>query len=368
MSKTAVVLFNLGGPESSKAIFPFLFSLFNDRSIINLPQPLRALVAFAITLKRWPSAYGIYRKIGGRSPLLEQTQKQAEALEKKLNKKPGEEFKTFFCMRHRHPKSGLIAKKVKAYGPDRVLLLPLYPQYSTTSTGSSFTDWDAASRKAELDVTTSRICCYPADFGFITAHAKLIKDMYWKASEEGKPRLLFSAHGLPEKIVMDGDPYQSHVEKTVEAIVQVLAMRDLDYSTCYQSRVGRLEWIGPATEDEIMQAGEDKVPLLVVPVSFVSEHSETLVELDIAYRKLAQAHGVPGYWRVPTLSVEPLFIESLADLCLKHDWQQSVSSCTGQRVCNEKCGKCPCAIAAETGAAETVQPEEPNEHESLSVA
>lgn len=348
MMKTAVVLFNLGGPENPKAIAPFLFNLFSDPAIITLPQPLRMLAAAFITLKRLPAARTIYRQIGGKSPLLEQTQAQAEALERQLNKKPGEEYKTFICMRHWHPMSGLVAKKVKAYAPDRVLLLPLYPQYSTTTTGSSFDDWDEASRKAGIEALTSRICCYPSDFSFIAAHARLIRDMYWKASEEGKPRVLFSAHGLPEKIVMEGDPYRSHVEKTVEAIVQILAVRDLDYSICYQSRVGRLEWIGPHIDEEIMQAGDDKVPLLIVPVSFVSEHSETLVELDIEYRRLAQEHGVPGYWRVPALSVESLFIESLAGLCLSKDWQQPVSSYTGQRICSSKFGKCPCAIQMES--------------------
>ena len=347
MIKTAVVLFNLGGPENPKAIAPFLFNLFSDPAIITLPQPFRSIVAAFVTLKRLPTARAIYRQIGGKSPLPEQTQAQAEALERQLNKKPGEEYKTFVCMRHWHPKSGLVAKKVKSYAPDRILLLPLYPQYSTTTTGSSFDDWDDAAGKAGLSIPTSRICCYPGDFSFIAAHARLIRDMYWRASEEGKPRLLFSAHGLPEKTILAGDPYRSHVEKTVEAIVQVLAIGELDYSICYQSRVGRLEWIGPHIDEEIMQAGEDKVPVLIVPVSFVSEHSETLVELDIEYRRLAQEHGVPGYWRVPALSLEPLFIEALAGLCLNKDWQQSVSSYTGKRVCSDKFGKCPCTVPLE---------------------
>src|SRR5271170_1683067 len=135
MSKTAVILFNLGGPDSPKAIAPFLFSLFNDRAIIPLPQPLRALVAAFVTLKRLPAAYAIYRQIGGKSPIFEQTHAQAEALEKQLNKKPGEEYKTFVCMRHWHPKSSLVVKKVNAFAPDRILLLPLYPHFSTTTTG-----------------------------------------------------------------------------------------------------------------------------------------------------------------------------------------------------------------------------------------
>ncbi len=164
---------------------------------------------------------------------------------------------------------------------------------------------------------TTHICCYPADRDFIAAHAKLIKDMYWKASENGKPRMIFSAHGLPEKIIDAGDPYQSQVEETVAAVVPVLAIDELDYRICYQSRVGPLEWIGPSTADEIKRAGKDKMPVLVVPVAFVSEHVETLVELDIDYRKLAESKRCPGYYRVPALGTEPFFIEALADLCAR---------------------------------------------------
>jgi len=345
MTKTAVVLFNLGGPDSLKAVKPFLFNLFNDRAIIRVPQPLRSLIAFFIATVRGPKARDIYRHMGGKSPLLQETQAQAEALEKILNKKSanGEEYKVFVCMRHWHPMSEVVVKKVKAYSPDRVILLPLYPQFSTTTTGSSFTDWKKSSRKVGLDIPTTSICCYPSDRGFVAAHARIIKDMYWKASEHGKPKILFSAHGLPEKIIAEGDPYQWHIERSVASIIQILAIDEVDYGICYQSRVGRLEWLGPYTEEEISAAGKEKKPLLVVPVSFVSEHSETLVELDLDYRKLAEAKGVPGYYRVPTLSVEPYFIEALADLCLGSDKEEPVQSFTKERFCPRNFGKCACA-------------------------
>lgn len=339
--KTAVVLFNLGGPDSPAAVKPFLFNLFNDPAIIRLPQPLRFLVAKIISTLRARKARAIYQQIGGKSPILDNTMAQAAALEEQLKSKG--DYKVFVCMRHWHPMSDVVVKKVKAYGPDHVVMLPLYPQYSVTTTGSSFADWNKACRDAGLTVATAQLCCYPAERSFIAAHAKLIREMYWKASEEGKPRVLFSAHGLPERLVTGGDPYQWQVERTVDAIIDILAIDELDYSICYQSKVGPTEWLGPSTEEEIIQAGEERVPALIVPVSFVSEHSETLVELDIAYRALAAKYAVPGYWRTPTLAAEPLFIEALADMCVSVRGEQKICSFTKARHCPPNFEKCACA-------------------------
>lgn len=340
MTKTAVVLFNLGGPDSPKAVKPFLFKLFSDPAIINLPQPLRWLVAKLISCMRAGKARGIYQQMGGKSPILDLTLQQAAALEEKLKRRG--EYKTFVSMRYWHPMSDIVAKNVKNYAPDQIILLPLYPQFSTTTTGSSFADWEKSAAKAGLNVPTSRICCYPADLGFVASHVRLIKDSYWKASDEGKPRVLFSAHGLPEKTIAAGDPYQWQVEKTVAAIIQILAIDELDSVTCYQSRVGPMKWIGPSTEDEIRRAGADKVPVVIVPVAFVSEHSETLVELDVEYRHLANEAGVPSYWRVPALATEPLFIETLADLCLKADKGNATTSFDKVRFCTRGFEKCVC--------------------------
>lgn len=350
MSKIAVVLFNLGGPDSPEAVRPFLYNLFNDPAIIDWPQPFRSLLARLIARKRAGNAKGIYQQMGGKSPLFDLTTAQAEALEQKLrysNKVKEDEYKVFVSMRYWHPMSSMVVKKVKAYEPNKIILLPLYPQYSTTTTGSSLSDWDASAKKEGLDVPTSKLCCYPTDFGFVAAHVRLIRDAYWKAAEDGKPRILFSAHGLPEKVVKAGDPYQWQIEKTVKSIVQVLTIEGLDYTVCYQSRVGPMRWIGPTTDEEIIQAGKDQVPVLVVPVSFVSEHSETLVELDIDFRRLAMANNVPGYYRVPALGTEPLFIETLADMCLNPPEESQACSSTKSRVCPDYIGKCPCKLEAE---------------------
>ncbi len=334
--KTAVVLFNLGGPDSLSAVKPFLFNLFSDPAIIQLPQPLRYIVAKLISWRRAGKARAIYQQMGGKSPILDLTSAQADALEQLLKKKG--EYKTFVCMRYWNPMSETVVKNVNAYQPDRIILLPLYPQFSTTTTGSSLADWELAAKKAGLTAPTTSICCYPTERSLIAAHVKLIKDVYWKAAEHGQPRLLFSAHGLPEKIIKAGDPYQSQVEKTVAAIVQILCIDGLDYSVCYQSRVGPMQWIKPSTEEEIERAAKDQVPVVIVPVAFVSEHSETLVELDIEYRKLAESHNIPGYYRVPALGTEPYFIEGLADLCLANTEKQ-------KSFCSPDYTKCPCLSA-----------------------
>jgi ferrochelatase len=342
--KTAIILFNLGGPDELKAVRPFLFNMFSDPAIIRLPQPFRWLLAQLISRTRGRKSRGIYQKIGGKSPLLDNAVAQGVALEKQL--KLHGEYKTFVCMRYWHPMSRIVVKNVKAYNPDRILLLPLYPQFSTTTTASSIRDWEKQAKEIGLNVPTASICCYGADRGFVIAHVKMIKDAYWKAADAGKPRVLFSAHGLPEKIIKAGDPYQWQVEQTAALVAQILAIDELDSVVCYQSKVGPMKWLKPSIEDEIKRAGADKVPLVVVPIAFVSEHSETLVDLDIECRKLADNKGVPAYVRVPALGVEPLFIEMLADLCLKADTEEKICSFSKSRNCPEEFTGCPCAAAA----------------------
>lgn len=308
--KRAVVFFNLGGPDSPEAIRPFLFNLFNDPAIINLPQPFRWLLARRISGKRAPFAQEIYAHLGGRSPLLDLTRAQAEALETEL----GEGTRVFIAMRYWHPLTRECVAKVKAFAPDQVILLPLYPQFSTTTTGSSIKEWHRETRRAGLKVPTVCVESYPTQPGWIGALAGHIRQGLRETAGARRTRVLFSAHGLPKKIVDRGDPYPRQIEQTVAAVVSALALPELDWSLAYQSRVGRMEWIGPSTEDEIRRAGAEGVGLLVVPVAFVSEHSETLVELDIEYRHLAKDAGVPIYVRAPAVGTDPQFIAGLAAL------------------------------------------------------
>jgi ferrochelatase len=333
--KTAVVLFNLGGPDSLKAVRPFLFNLFNDKAILSLPQPLRWLLARWLSGKRKATAKEIYEQIGGRSPILEFTDVQAQALEKQLSMRG--DYKTFIAMRYWKPFTRTAVKQVKEYNPDKVVLLPLYPQYSTTTTGSSLNAWYKEAKKQKLFVKHHPVCCYPFDNHFIDAHVETIKPLYIEASKFGAPRILFSAHGLPKKIIAKGDPYQWQVERTVSAIMRKLG--SLDHVICYQSKVGPLEWLGPSTEDEIIRAGKDNAALIVVPIAFVSEHSETLVELDIEYKGLAKRNGVPHYVRVPALGDHPEFIETLAWLVEATGLYPNCSNALG-RQCPKEFGKC----------------------------
>lgn len=320
--RVAVVLLNLGAPDKPESVEPFLQNLFSDPAIIRLPAFLRLPLAKFIAKRRAPRSRAMYKKIGGCSPLLANTKAQAEALEKEL----GEGFKTFIAMRYWHPLAAETRREVEAYAPDKTVLLPLYPQFSTTTTASSVGD---------LGLTrATTLCCYPTEPGFAESMAELCRPHLEKASKFGRPRVLFSAHGLPEKIVAAGDPYQWQCEQTAKAILEKLNHPQLDWVNCYQSRVGPLEWIGPSTEAEIRRAGAEKRPILVVPISFVSEHSETLVELDIDYKNLAAKSSVPFFARVPTVSTHPKFIGGLARLVRAAlDQDRPVCSHEGKRLC-----------------------------------
>ena len=321
--KLAVVLFNLGGPDSLAAVEPFLRNLFSDPAVISLPAIIRLPLAKFIARKRGPIAREIYRKIGGRSPILEETEAQARALE---NAVTGHETRAFIAMRCWKPFSDDAARAVAAWAPDHIVLLPLYPQFSTTTTRSSLDDWKRAAKSAGVTVPTSEICCYPQMPGFIGAVADGIREALAKRRPDVSYRLLLSAHGLPKRVIARGDPYQWQVEQTAAALVRELGIED--WTICYQSRVGPLEWIGPATDAEIRRAGAEHKGLIVAPVAFVSEHSETLVELDIEYAGLAAECGVPDYLRVPTAGVRPDFIAGLAGLVL-----QSLAGVADARIC-----------------------------------
>ncbi len=340
MSKRAIILFNLGGPDTPEAVEPFLFNLFNDPAIIELPGLLRRLVARLISRRRAPTAREIYAHLGGGSPLLANTEAQARALEAALVQQ-GEETRCFIAMRYWHPRAEAVAREVAAWRPDRVVLVPLYPQYSKTTSGSSLQEWHAAAAKAGLTAPSTTLCCWPEEGGFITANADLIQKIYREVEPQGTPRLLFSAHGLPKKVIKGGDPYQYQVEKSAAAVVEALALPQLDWRVTYQSRVGPLEWIGPATDDEIRRAGAEKRPLIVCPIAFVSDHSETLVELDIEYRHLADESGVPAYFRVPTVATHPIFIDGLARAIALQDRRGGLACAGGGRLCPARFGKCP---------------------------
>ncbi|HEX6859438.1 MAG TPA: ferrochelatase [Caulobacteraceae bacterium] len=337
MSRIAVVLFNLGGPDSPEAVKPFLFNLFSDPAIIGLPGLFRTALARLISSRREESAKANYAIMGGASPLLPETKKQAAALDAVLAERlAGHEVRSFIAMRYWRPLVEETAREVAAFAPEEIVLLPLYPQFSTTTTASSLKAW-AAAYKGPGRVRT--VCCYPDDGGFVGAYARLIEEA-WSAAGKPEPvRLLFSAHGLPEKVVKGGDPYQAQVEATAAAIAARLP-RIKHWQVCYQSRVGPLKWIGPATDQAIVQGAEEGLALIVAPIAFVSEHIETLVELDHEYAKLAEEAGCPAYIRAPAVGVAEGFIASLAELAVKALERPSGIAPGSAFVCQGH-GRCP---------------------------
>ena len=316
--KVAVVLFNLGGPDCKEAIRPFLLNFFMDKNIIRVPIPFRCLIASMIANKRSKREAGeSYGELGDKSPLLENTQAQSDALQKVLP----DNYKTFVCMRYWHPMAPQVVREIRNWGADKIVILPLYPQFSTTTTWSSLGVWEKAIHEAGMrDIETSTICCYPVNKGFVKASAENVRQQYDQALKDGyeAPRVLFSAHGLPEKVVKDGDPYQWQCEETAKAIANELGIENLDWEICYQSRVGPMKWIGPSTEEAIEKAANEQKAIIILPHAFTQEHVETLVELDIEYKEIAEEHGLKGYYRAQTVGVHPTYIEGMAELVKKH--------------------------------------------------
>jgi ferrochelatase len=241
-------------------------------------------------------------------------------------------------MRYWHPMSDEVAIEVASYRPERIVLLPLYPQFSTTTTASSLADWRRAAAAVGIAVPTAAVCCYPTSPGLIAAHARLLREGLARAG--GRARVLFSAHGLPETVIRRGDPYQSQVEATARAVVEALGAPDLDWTVCYQSRVGPLKWIGPPTQSEIRRAGAEGIAVVLAPIAFVCEHSETLVELDVTCADLARACGVPTYVRVPALGVAEEFIVGLAGI-VREARAEPIAAGTGGRFCAAGFARCP---------------------------
>ena len=335
MTKVAVVLFNLGGPDDPEAVRPFLYNLFKDPAIIGAPPLLRHAVAALISTRREASARANYAIMGGASPLLPETRKQAAALEAALAG-PGVTARCFIAMRYWKPFADETAAAVAAFAPDEIVLLPLYPQYSTTTTASSLRDW-ARTYRGPGRVRT--VCCYPTAEGLVAAHAARIRQVWEAAGKPDNVRLLFSAHGLPEKVIQGGDPYQAQVEATAAAVAALLPELT-DWRVCYQSRVGPLKWIGPSTVDEIHAAGEQEVGLMISPIAFVSEHIETLVELDHEYAELARQQGVVPYLRAPALGVEQAFIAALAQAVTQALARSGGAGPEGAWLCPAGYGKC----------------------------
>ena len=341
--KKAVILFNLGGPDKLESVEPFLFNLFNDPAILNLPSLFRFPLAKLIANRRAPTAKKIYNELGGSSPILQLTQEQAKALELKLNKDDSSyDYKCFIVMRCWHPRAENVLKEVSDYNPDEIILMPLYPQYSAATSGSSIKEWNDVCKKNNFKIKTSTICCYPTDENFIEAHKEEIMK---KIKNLNNFKLIFSAHGLPEKNIKKGDPYQWQVEQSVKKIIESLKIKDLDWILSYQSRVGPLKWIGPSTEEIIIENSKLGKHIVLVPIAFVSEHSETLVELDIEYKELADKNGCKNYLRIPALGTNKNYIASMSNLIINKEVNNLNGKLFPPKIkCPNNFKKCPCLI------------------------
>lgn len=313
--RLAVVLFNLGGPDRPSAVRPFLFNLFSDPAIIGVPAPARILLAGLISSLRAKSARANYARMGGASPLKRETEAQAHALAACLDRiLPRTQSRVFIAMRYWNPSTKTAAAEVAAFAPDEVVLLPLYPQFSTTTTASSLKAWAQAYKGLGR---VHAVCCYPNHDGLVKAHAEQILRVWRGAGEPWPIRLLFSAHGLPETVIGKGDPYQAQVEATSVAVLERLRAetgREWDWRVCYQSRVGPMKWLAPYTIHAIEEAGTEGLGVLISPIAFVSEHIETLCELDHDYALLGEQVGCPVYLRAPALGLAQSFIDGLGQV------------------------------------------------------
>lgn len=304
--RRAVVLINLGGPHDQAGVGEFLFRLFNDPFILPYGRFLRYGLARMLSLLRTRKAQAIYQAMncGGGSPLYINTQAQAKALSDVL------QTPTFVAMRYAPPYIEDVVEEVYQSKPDEIILLPLYPQYSMTTTQSALQTWFKAAL-GKPHIPTQWVSYFYDHPLFIRAYAELITPILAKAKAYGEPRIVLSAHGLPVELVEKGDPYPEQVHAGAKALSQFL---NQDVFVSYQSRVGPKRWLDPSTESMIHETGALGLPLVVVPFAFVSEHSETLYELDTEYRHIAEQAGVPYYGRVPALGTNATFIKCLAQL------------------------------------------------------
>lgn len=317
MGRVGVLLLNLGGPDQLEDVRPFLFNLFSDPEIIRLPFSwLQKPLAWLISTSRASKSQENYKTIGGGSPLRRITEEQAQALQEVLRQK-GHEVQVYIGMRYWHPFTEEAIARIKRDGIDKLVILPLYPQFSISTSGSSFRllerlwQEDPALQRIEYTVIPS----WYKRPGYLKAMAQLIAQQLDQSADPNKAHIFFSAHGVPLSYVEEaGDPYQQEIEECTELIMRTLN-RPNSHTLAYQSRVGPVEWLKPYTEEAIPElAAQGVEDLLVVPISFVSEHIETLQEIDIEYRELAEEAGIENFQRVPALNTHPVFMDDLADL------------------------------------------------------
>jgi protoporphyrin/coproporphyrin ferrochelatase len=317
MGRVGVLLLNLGGPDKLEDVAPFLYNLFSDPEIIRLPIPwLQKPLAWFIASNRTQKSQANYKQIGGGSPLRRITEAQGEALREQLQAL-GEDANIYVGMRYWHPYTEEAIAHLTQDNIEQLVILPLYPQFSISTSGSSFRLldklWQEDPKLQRIEYTV--IPSWYKKPGYLQAMAQLIAQELDQFPNPDQVHVFFSAHGVPKSYVEEaGDPYQQEIEECTALIMQTLN-RANPHTLAYQSRVGPVEWLQPYTEDALQELGAKGVKdLVVVPISFVSEHIETLQEIDIEYREIAEEAGIHNFRRVPAPNTHPVFIRALADM------------------------------------------------------
>jgi protoporphyrin/coproporphyrin ferrochelatase len=316
--KLGVLLFNLGGPETLADVRPFLFNLFADPEIVRLPvRAMQKPLAWLISTARNKKSSGYYAQIGGGSPLRRITDEQAVALREELARR-GVEANVYVGMRYWRPFTDAAIDQIVSDGVDELILLPLYPQFSVSTTGSSFKDFEALmdKRGGLQSIRCNYISRWHTHETYIKALAEQIAEEIEKFPDPDPQRvhLLFSAHSVPQSYIENGDPYLRETEETVRLVSEKLGELSPVHLS-FQSKVGPVKWLEPSTDAKLRElAARGVEQVLAIPISFVSDHIETLYELDILYKKLADEIGIKTYRRVPALNCNPTFINALADL------------------------------------------------------
>ena len=308
--KTAVVLLQMGGPDSLESVEPFLYNLFSDRDIIKIgPAFLQPFIAKKIVKKRAPKSADNYRQIGGKSPLRELTEQQAAALESEL----GESYRCFVAMRYWHPFAPEALAAIEKQGIKKIVAVSLYPHYSRATSGSSFNDLERSLKSCSTAFKVHSVRQFFNQPLYIKALVEKIELSLATFTDRSKVQLFFSAHSLPQSFIADGDPYLDHIQATVRLVMAQLG--DVSHHLAFQSRAGPVKWLEPSTGDKLKElAAAGYTDILMVPLSFVSDHIETLHEIDIEYREVAGHLGITTFRRMESLNSSPLFISCLAEL------------------------------------------------------
>ncbi|WP_224959158.1 ferrochelatase [Geomonas subterranea] len=308
--KTALLLLQMGGPDSLDAVHPFLMNLFTDRDIIKIgPAFLQPFIARRIVNKRAPKVEEYYRQIGGKSPIRELTEAQGSGLQALL----GDRFRSFVAMRYSRPSTIEALAAIKREGIRRVVALSLYPHYSRATTGSSVNELQRVLKEANADFEISYIDRFYNHPLYIKALAGKVMRGLQAFPDRKDVEIVFSAHSLPQSFIDEGDPYLAHIQETVRLVMEQVG--EASHLLCFQSKASKVKWLEPSTEATIERlAKEGRENLLMVPLSFVSDHIETLYEIDIQYAEEAKAHGIKRFVRTESLNSDPIFLDCLADL------------------------------------------------------